>query len=83
MNLKIGSLLYIRYRDHVFFKDVRAEGCKPFVRETIGWLDYEDNECIRVVWERFSQPHINIEATIRSTGLVILKKAILEVKPVA
>lgn len=82
INLKLGSLVYVRYKDHVFFKDVESEGCKPFIRETVGWLDYEDDEYIRVVWERFAQPHINVEATIRSTGLVILKKAIMEIKHV-
>ena len=34
-----GSLVYIRYRDHVLFKDVDPSLYRPFIRETIGWLD--------------------------------------------
>jgi len=83
INLELGSLVYIRYKDHVLFKDVKSESCNPVIRETIGWVDYEDDDYIRIVWERYSQPYISVEASIRSTGLVILKKAILEVKPLA
>ena len=82
INLELGSLVYVRYLDHVFFKDVKSEDCKPFIRECVGWIDYKDDDYIRIIWERYCQPHLNVEASIRSTGLVILKKTILEVKPV-
>lgn len=51
-----------------------------FIRECVGWLDYEDEEHIRVVWERFAMPDPPREAKPRATGLVILKKAVLEMR---
>lgn len=55
----------------------------PFTRESVGWLDYEDRECLRLVWERFAMPDPPNESKPRATGLVILKKAILEMRKVA
>jgi len=75
-----GTPIYVRYKDHILFKDVKAEDCLPWIRETRGWLDYEDDKCIRIIWERSCQPHLNVEATLRQTGIVILKATILEVK---
>ena len=74
------GLVYVRYLDHVLFKDVDPNLYKPFIRETIGWLDYEDKECLRIVWERFAIPDPPNESKPRATGLVILKKAILEIR---
>ena len=80
---EIGSLVYVRYRDHVLFKDVDPSLYRPWSRETIGWLDYEDQECLRLVWERFAMPDPPNEAKPRATGLVILKKAIVEMRRIA
>lgn len=64
------------------FKDLDPSLCRPWTRETVGWLDYEDKEHIRLVWERFSQPDPPNESKPRATGLVILKKAVLEIRKV-
>ncbi len=80
--LQIGSLVYARYKDHVLFKDSDASQYQPWTRECIGWLDYEDEEYVRIVWERYSEPSFPENAKLRSTGLVILKKAILEIRAV-
>lgn len=77
-----GDVVYIRYKDHIFFKDMNSSAyAKPFVRETLGWLDHENGDCIRIVWERFAQPTAN-EVRQRTTGLVILKSSILELRRV-
>jgi hypothetical protein len=78
-----GSLVYVRYQDHVLFRDMNPETVKPFTRECVGWLDYEDPECVRVVWERFAMPDPPNESKPKATGLVILKKAILELRKIA
>ena len=79
--MALGSVVYIRYLDHVLFKDVDPKNySKPFVRETLGWLDHEDDESIRVVWERFAEPVHNKETKRRASGLVIMKNAILELR---
>jgi len=75
----IGSVVYARYLDHVLFKDT-ASSYRPFVREALGWLDHADGDCIRLVWERFSEPVPGGEARQRASGLVILRSAILELK---
>lgn len=75
---RTGDIVYVRYKDHVLFRDAEANTYKPFVREAVGWLDYEDQECIRLVWERFAEPSPE-NAKQRATGLVILKSCILEI----
>jgi hypothetical protein len=76
-------VVYVRYKDHVLFKDSDASQYRPFLRECVGWLDFEDSELVRVVWERFSMPDPPNEAMSRSTGLVIMKNAVLEYKRIA
>jgi len=78
--MRVGDLVYLRYQDHVLFKDVDPSLYHPWTREAIGWLDYEGQDYIRIVWERFAMPDPPNEARPRATGLVILKKAILEMR---
>ena len=75
----IGSIVVCRYMDHVLFKDADASQYQPWTREAVGWLDYEDDEYVRLLWERFSQANLPDNARTRSTGLTILKSAILEI----
>ena len=71
-------MVYVRYRDHVLFRDSEASQYVPWTHECIGWLDYEDEQYVRVVWERFAMPDPPNDSKPRATGLVILKEAILE-----
>ena len=72
----------MRYRDHVLFRDMDPEKASAFIRECVGWLDYEGQEHIRIVWERFAMPDPPGESKPRATGLVILKKTIVEMRRV-
>jgi len=81
-SLAPGSLVYVRYMDHVLFKDVDPSLYRSWTRETIGWLDYKDANWIRIIWERFAMPDPPNEAKPRATGLVILKKTILEMRSI-
>ena len=76
-------MVHVQYRDHVLFRDSEASQYVPWTRECIGWLDYEDQDHVRIVWERFAMPDPPNEAKPRATGLVILRKAILEIRRVA
>ena len=78
--VKRGDLVVVRYKDHVLFKDSDASQYQPWTREAAGWLDYEDKEYVRLVWERFSQPNLPDNAVTRSTGLTILRSAIVEIR---
>ena len=75
-----NNLIYIRYRDHVLFKDGDASEYQPWIRETVGWLDYQDEEFVRIVWERFPEPSSPEKARLRSTGLAIDRRNILEMR---
>ena len=76
-------MVYLRYCDHVLFRDSDSSVYRPWTRETVGWLDYEDQQWVRIVWERFAMPDPPNESKPRATGLVILKKTILEMRKVA
>ena len=78
-----GDLVFIRYKDHVLFKDAEATEYRPWTRETVGWLDYQDEEFVRIIWERFHQPNPPENARLRSTGLSISRNDIVEIRPAA
>jgi hypothetical protein len=80
---KVGSLVYVRYRDHVLFTDMNPRTTTPFTRECVGWLDYQDNDHVRIVWERFAMPDPPNEAKPRASGVVILKSSIVVIRRVA
>ena len=77
---RLGDIIYVRYKDHVLFRDMDSSTANPFTRECIGWLDFEGEDYVRIVWERFSMPDPPNEAKPRATGLVILKKALMEIR---
>jgi hypothetical protein len=76
------TAIYVRYRDHVLFKDVDPSAFGPFERETIGWLDCEASDFVRLVWERSVENGENPAIKQKATGLVILKGDILEMSRV-
>jgi len=53
---------------------------KPQVRETVGWLTYECEDYITVSWDRDAGPPTLKGGDPKASGLVILKKLILEKK---
>ena len=75
-----GDLVLVRYLDHVLYRDVDPSLFRPWIRETVGWFDFEDSDHVRIVWERFAMPDPPNQSKPRATGLVILKKAILELR---
>ena len=80
-NPKISPLVYVRYLDHVLFKDVDpGVFSRPFTRETIGWLENEDDDAIQIIWERFAGADSQEKTKQKATGLVILKNCIQEIR---
>ncbi len=82
-NYKIGFLFYVRYLDHVLFKNVDSELCKPVVREVVGWLVKENDEAIWIVCDRSVEKVSNQIVRACESGLVILKSDMLEMKKIA
>lgn len=82
--IRAGDLVCARYYDAVLFKDaVDPSRMKPVTRETVGWVDYLDEDCVRLIWERYAEPAVNDDSRIRSTGLAIRKVDIIEVRKIA
>ena len=79
--ISLGAIVIVRYYDHVLYHDASDLSLmKPVVRETVGWLDYEDTEHIRLVWERYAEAIIGNESRFRTTGLAIRKSDIIELR---
>jgi hypothetical protein len=87
--LSKDRLVYVKYVDHVLFKDIDPKTIEPQVRETVGWLTEQNEDFIRIEWERFidefSSPAISAHRTSenmkqRATGLAILRSCILELE---
>lgn len=75
------TLIYVRYLDHVLFRNADPVLFKPAVREATGWKINEDNEAL---WICFDKPieRLPYEKLDPSSGLVILKCDILEIKEI-
>jgi len=79
--LLVRDIIIVRYYDHILFKDVfSSSSLRPIVREAVGWLDYENKEYIRIVWERYADPMIGDESRLRTTGLAIRKADVVEIR---
>jgi hypothetical protein len=79
---EVGSLVIVRYRDHVRFENADASFYKPWIREAVGWLDAQDEDYIRLVNERYPEPRASGSARIRSTGVSIIKSTIVDLRKI-
>jgi hypothetical protein len=68
--------IYVKYSDHVLFKNCNPAEVKPCVREVIGWLVSESPEALLICIDQPVDPLVHEE--IAATGLAILKDCILE-----
>jgi hypothetical protein len=71
-------LVYIRYLDHVLFKNTQKPIETAAERETIGWLAHENDQLICLENDRTIEklPYSNGSGS----GLVLLKSCILEIR---
>jgi len=74
----LGSAIYVRYKDHVLFKNIQHPMEKAMERETIGWLSKENSELILVEHDR-TMPNAELGSG-KSNGLILLKCCILEIR---
>jgi hypothetical protein len=74
----LGSPVYIRYKDHVLFKNILQPMEEAMERETVGWLSKENSEIILVEHDR-TMPNAEL-CSGQSNGLIILKNCILEIR---
>lgn len=74
------TLVYIRYRDHVLFRNTDPNLYHPSVRECVGWIVKEDAEALWVVGDRSVNPLPNEQIKPSESGVIILKSDIQEMK---
>jgi len=73
-----GSVVYIRYKDHVLFKNTPQPVKDAAERETVGWLTQETGELLCLQHDRtVESPHCSSGT---ASGLLLLKSCILEIR---
>lgn len=77
MSMAERVLVYVRYRDHVLFKNCSARSVKPVSREAVGWLVRQNEEAL---WLVSDKPTGSCRKDSLETGLVLLRKDVLELK---
>jgi len=75
------SLVYVKYVDHVLFRNADPNIFKPTVREAIGWIVKESDEALWICFDR-TVDGLPYEKPDRASGLVIIKSDILEMKKI-
>ncbi|RLI46039.1 hypothetical protein DRO69_03970 [Candidatus Bathyarchaeota archaeon] len=73
-----GSIVYIRYKDHVLYRNTPENLENAAERETIGWLTQETGELLCIQHDRTVES-LNYSSGTAS-GLVLLKSCILEIR---
>ena len=73
-----GSVVYIRYLDHVLYKNTPNAVKEAAERETVGWLTHENDKLLCIENDRTLQklPY----SSGSGSGLVLLKSCILEIR---
>lgn len=83
MVAKLGSIVFIRYQDHVLYHRGDPLSLKPQVRECIGWLVHDCSDYIIVSWDRDASPPTLKAGDSKASGLVVMRSDILEMKRIA
>ena len=79
LRLEAGCSIYIRYVDASLFRRADPGRYRPVVLEMRGWLDFEDNEHYRILWEKPVQP-IPPGMDPEASGISIPKTHVLEIR---
>ncbi|MFH1327825.1 MAG: hypothetical protein ABIH76_03110 [Candidatus Bathyarchaeota archaeon] len=74
----VGSVVHVRYWDHVLYRNTPAPVTEPAERETIGWLTDINDEVVCIENDRTIDelPYSNGSGS----GLVLLKSCIIEIR---
>ena len=74
------GLIYVRYLDHVLYNRSVALAMSPQVREATGWLVYECEQYITLIYDRDAGPPTLKGGDPKASGLVLLRSDIVEFK---
>lgn len=75
--VSLGSAVYIRYKDHVLYKNIEQPVAEAVERETIGWLTKQTDEIMLIEHDR-TVPNAQIPNG-QGNGIIILKSCIIEI----
>jgi hypothetical protein len=70
------ALTYIKYRDHVLFRNCDPSKIKPVIREVVGWVTFESSEALIICSDVPAEPLPHRKPV--ESGFLILKNAIIE-----
>jgi len=73
-----GSVVYIRYLDHVLYRNTPQAVEEAAERETIGWLTQDDGKLVCVQHDRTLD--VLPYASGTTSGLVLIKSCIQEIR---
>jgi hypothetical protein len=72
------QLVFVRYIDHVVYNRAPALALKPQVRKAVGWLVYECEQYITIVWDSDDDTPTLRGGDPKASGLVLLKADIVK-----
>ena len=75
---RLGFAVYVRYKDHVLFKNIQQPIAEAVERETIGWLTRQNDEIMLIEHDR-TIPNAQIPSG-QGNGVIILKSCIVEIR---
>ena len=64
--------VYVKYRDHVFFKNVESPTAEAIIREALGWVKEENDEVMLIECDR---PLLKCQSGFN--GVIVLKNCIV------
>ena len=76
----MSRIVYIRYRDHVLFRNANPSLCRPVTRECVGWIVKENRDAIWILWDRSVEPLPHERKQPAESGLIILKNEVLKMR---
>ena len=69
---QIPKAVYVRYKDHVFFRNVKTPAAEAIIREALGWVKEENDEVMLIECDR-PLP----ESRSGFNGVVVIKSCIV------
>src|SRR3990170_3672784 len=73
-----SSIVHIRYKDHVLFRNTHQPIEDAMERETVGWLTQETGDLLCIQHDRtVESPHYSSGT---ASGLVLLKSCVLKIR---
>ena len=76
---KTPRLIYVKYVDHVQFRNTDPHRLEPCIREVVGWLVKETKDALYLTYDRSVEP---MPFEKRECGFIILKSDIFERKKI-